>query len=325
MSQHSASLRRFASPVASRCEVLAELEPLVAQLTERHLRKRKLWYPSELMPEPPLQELAALRERARGLPDAVRVSLALNLLTEEGLPHFHRLIATYLGQDSVWAKWNNLWTAEEDRHGCVLRDYVRDARLLNMPAFEQLQYQYLEAGFNPNWQGDPYRLLAYTSLQERATQVAHANTGKLAGEHEPLLQTILAGIASDEARHYAFYREMFKALLQRDPNRALCAAAEVLPALSMPGQAIEGYGQMAEVVHRTGIYGPRQYQTIVEDVLEFWGIAAMCGLHADGARAQEMLLRLPRRLTRFADYVEQRASRKDFFFGFLYNRSLICV
>ena len=31
--------------------------------------------------------------------------------------------------DSFWNKWNKLWTAEEDRHGAILRDYARDTRL----------------------------------------------------------------------------------------------------------------------------------------------------------------------------------------------------
>src|SRR3546814_4962784 len=76
--------------------------------------------------------LLRIRDAARGLSDTVRVAVALNLLTEEGLPHFHRLIATYLGNSGPWRDWNNMWTAEEDRHGCALRDYVRDARLFNM-------------------------------------------------------------------------------------------------------------------------------------------------------------------------------------------------
>ena len=65
----------------------------------------------------PTQHLAALRAQADGIPDPARAALALNILTEEGLPHFHRLLAVYLGDDSFWRIWNNLWTAEEDRHG----------------------------------------------------------------------------------------------------------------------------------------------------------------------------------------------------------------
>ena len=116
-------------------EVLQSLEPLVRELMQRHRDSRKLWMPADLLPADEQndvahdQELNQLRARVRGLPDGLRVALALNLLTEEGLPHFHRLVAVYMGYDGAWAEWNNLWTAEEDRHGCILRDYVRDARV----------------------------------------------------------------------------------------------------------------------------------------------------------------------------------------------------
>src|SRR3546814_7973732 len=95
-----------------------------------------------------------------------------------------------------------MWTAEEDRHGCALRDYVRDARLFNMGALEKLQYSYIAAGFNPDWQADPYRLLAYTSLQEKATQISHANTGRLCGPIEPMGQKVLAHLAGDRSEEH---------------------------------------------------------------------------------------------------------------------------
>src|SRR3546814_18562599 len=119
------------------------------------------------------------------LSDTVRFAVALNLLTEEGLPHFPRLIATYLGNSGPWRDWNNMWTAEEDRHGCALRDYVRDARLFNMGALEQLQYSYIAAGFNPDWQADPYRLLAYTSLQDRKSVVEGKSVSKCMSRWSP--------------------------------------------------------------------------------------------------------------------------------------------
>ena len=50
----------------------------------------------------PTSSPAKLRAQAEGIPDPVRAALALNMLTEEGLPHFHRLLAVYLGDDSYW-------------------------------------------------------------------------------------------------------------------------------------------------------------------------------------------------------------------------------
>jgi acyl-[acyl-carrier-protein] desaturase len=308
-------------------DVLKSLEPTVRQFINRHREQRKLWMPSELMPADEHggaaqeEEIRALRERARGLPDGVRVALALNLLTEEGLPHFHRLVAMYMGYDGPWGEWNNLWTAEEDRHGCVLRDYVREARVYNMRALEELQYQYIEAGFNPHWQADPYRLLAYTSLQEKATQMAHSNAGRIAGNYEPKLQKILAHISADEARHYAFYRDSFSAVLKADTNRALAALAAVVPALAMPGHTIEGYAQMSEVERRAGIYGPREYLKLVEDLVKHWAIDAMTGLSAMGRNAQDKVMELPKRLARMADYLESKASTRTFSFSFIYKRA----
>jgi len=201
----------------AKVEVLADLEEVVHHLMERHEAKRILWFPSELLaPAPdtdPDHHIRELRDRADGISLPARVALGLNLLTEEGLPHFHRLLATYLGGDTFWSKWTNLWTAEEDRHGAVLHDYMHDTRILDNPVLERMQFEYLKAGFEPTWDKDPYRVFVYTSLQERATQVSHANTGKFASQYEPTIGTVLANVAKEEARHYTFYRSVFKAVI----------------------------------------------------------------------------------------------------------------
>ena len=72
-----------------------------------HERKRELWYPVRSARPPsrraaPTSTCPNLRDQAAGIPDPVRAALALNMLTEEGLPHFHRLLAVYLGDDSHW-------------------------------------------------------------------------------------------------------------------------------------------------------------------------------------------------------------------------------
>jgi acyl-[acyl-carrier-protein] desaturase len=317
---------RFGTP--HQIEVLKDLEPAVRRETEVHKGRRKLWFPNDHLPadaEVPAgwdDELARIREAARGLPDSIRVALALNLLTEEGLPHFHRLIAVYFGNESPWSTWNNLWTAEEDRHGCALRDYVRDARIFDMNALERQQYRYIEAGFEPEWDQDPYRLLAYTSLQEKATQVSHANTGRFAGAYEPMMQRVLAHISGDESRHYYFYRAIFAEILARDPDRALNSLLKVTLGFAMPGHNIVGFDDMSEVVRRADIFGARHYQKIVEELLEFWGIGALVGLSTDGRLAQDKLMKVPARLARMADYTDGKTQRKAFRFDFLYDRSI---
>ena len=222
--------------------------------------------------------------RAQAMPDAIKAALALNLLTEEGLPHFHRLIAVYLGDDSHWTNWNNLWTAEEDRHGTVLTDYCKSTRILDRRTLEVMQFAYLKAGFQPAWDKDPYRVFAYTTVQERATQVSHGNTGKICGEYDPVLGDALANVASEEARHFAFYRTMVTEILKRDPDEMLVSLSLVLPGIDMPGHTIPGFVQLADVIRRSEIYGPRDYLKIVQEQLKHWKIENPRRAQRDGAR-----------------------------------------
>ena len=308
----------------AKVEVLGDLEPVVHELMDVHEAKRLLWFPSELLAPPPDTDpdhhLRELRKRAEGISLPARVAVALNLLTEEGLPHFHRLLAAYLGGDTFWTKWTNLWTAEEDRHGAILHDYTRDSRILDNPVLERMQFEYLKAGFEPAWDKDPYRVFVYTTLQERATQVSHANTGKLASEYEPTIGMVLSNVAKEEARHYTFYRTIFKEVLERDPNRALASAAEIMPSIDMPGVNMPHFREIADVVRRAGIYGPRDYLKIVEEQIKFWAVEALTGLDEVGTRAQEIILGIPKRLERVADVLELRNRPKSFSFAVAFNR-----
>ena len=314
---------------AEKTEVLSYLESNVKEWIKDHIEKRKLWFSSDFLPadekmnDNQEKNIKQLRDRSRGVKDEVRVAVALNLLTEEGLPHFHRLIAQHLGDRSFWSKWNNMWTAEEDRHGAAIRDYVRDARLFSFREVELMQFHYIESGFNPDWDKDPYKVFVYTTLQERATQVSHKNTGKLAGQDEPLLNGILSNIAADEAKHYTFYRSVFKEVLKLDPNRAMLSAADIMPAIDMPGISMPNFRDMADVVRRIGIYGPRDYKKIVEEAIKFWEIELITGLNDLAQKAQEKILSIPKRLEKVAEYIEKRTESKTFSFDFIYNRILV--
>jgi len=308
----------------SKIEVLKDLETIVRDLMDTHEKKRELWMPSDLVgPGPgddPDEHRVALRQRAAGIPDHARAALAVNLLTEEGLPHFHRLLAVYLGDDSFWRRWNNLWTAEEDRHGQVLHDYAREAMIFDQRKIEELQFEYLRAGFHPEWDRDPYRVFVYTSLQERATQQSHAGVARVVADFDPGLATVLDHCAKEEARHYTFYRQVFAEILARDPDQALHSASFVMPAIDMPGITIPGFKDLAEVIRRSGIYGPRDYLRIVEEQIRYWRIEALTGLNEMGRKAQEKICGIPDRLRRIAEYIETRSKAKTFSFEVVFNR-----
>ena len=309
-------------------EVLQCLELKVKELINAHIAKRKLWFSSDFLPsdekmnEDQISLKAKLKERARGIKDQVRAALAINLLTEEGLPHFHTLLTKYLGDDSFWVKWTNMWTAEEDRHGNVIRDYVRDSNIFNFREVELMQYHYVESGFNPDWDNDPYKVFVYTTLQERATQISHKNTGKAAEGEEPFLSKILSSVAADEAKHYSFYRNVFKEILSIDPDGALISAASIMPAIDMPGLSMPNFRELSEVIRRTGIYTPWDYKDIVEEVIKFWEIESLTGLSEIAVKAQEKILSIPAMLKKIAQYIDDKTKSKTFSFDFIYNRML---
>ncbi len=308
----------------TKIEVLRDLEPKVHELMEIHERKRELWFPVDLLgptrDECPDTHLAELRSQADGIPDSARAAIALNMLTEEGLPHFHRLLAVYLGDESFWRSWNNLWTAEEDRHGQVLHDYVRDTRLLQQRKLEEMQFEYLRRGFHPEWDKDPYRVFVYTTVQERATQFSHGETGRIVSEYAPRLGDIMGHLAKEEARHYSFYRTIFEEILKRDPDQALHSASFILPAIDMPGVTMPGFKDLAEVIRRAGVYGPRDYLRIVQEQIRYWRVESIQGLGELGRKAQEKILGIPARLKRIADHMETRSKRKTFVFEVVFNR-----
>ncbi len=292
---------------------------------ESHERKRDLWYPSDL-----------LGARARHLPGRVPQPSSGRRLTgspttsaprsrstcspRKASRTFTVLLAVYLGDDSHWRTWNNLWTAEEDRHGAVLHDYVRDTRLFNQRKIEEMQFEYLRSGFHPEWDRDPYRVFAYTTVQERATQFSHSETGRIVSEYEPRLGEVLAHVAKDEARHYAFYRSVFEEILKRDPDQALHSASFILPAIDMPGVTMPGFKELADVIRRAGIYGPRDYLRIVQEQIRYWKIEKLQGLGELGRIAQEKILGIPARLQRIAEHMETRSRAKTFSFEVVFNR-----
>ena len=90
------------SPTAQRereLEVLADMEPQVRGLTAAHIEKRQLWFPADLMEpqdgEDPGDFRAAVRQHAADLSGPARATMILGLITEEGLPHFHKMVADH--------------------------------------------------------------------------------------------------------------------------------------------------------------------------------------------------------------------------------------
>ena len=109
-------------------------------------------------------------------------------------------------------------------------------------------------------------------------------------------------------------------MLKRDPNRGLVSAAEIMPSIDMPGVSMPHFKEMADVIRRAGIYGPRDYLKIVEEQIRYWAIDKIDGLDEMGKRAQEKIMGIPARLERVAEAMETRTRAKTFSFQVAFAR-----
>lgn len=293
-----------------------ELEPELDGLMQAHHNSRFEWYPTDLLPSSPSLTgeqkdlIAQTIEQAQLLPEAARVGLVLNLLTEEGLPSYHRLLSEAFGSDSAWVEWRNQWTAEEDRHGNILRDYLRDSRIVDMHEVEKMQFKFLSDGWAPSWAGSAYDTIAYTSFQERATQYSHRNLGKLVRGVAPTLTKVLACVAGDENRHYRFYCSLLKKLVQVDLKGALESMLRVLKSFKMPGHDIPGFTEMSIVEHSVDVFGPKEFSECIIDVINFTGLEALTNLDSYCEDLRQKVLAYPPRLLRFHEKLINRVKEK---------------
>jgi acyl-[acyl-carrier-protein] desaturase len=288
-------------------DLLRELEPTVEANLNRHLSTAKEWFPHEYVPWSQGTDFDgvlgghAWEPGQSALPDAVRTSLIVNLLTEDNLPSYHYEIATTFGRDGAWGTWVHRWTAEEGRHGIAIRDYLLATRAVDPVALERARMTHMANGF-ANENDGVLASLAYVSFQELATRVAHRNTGRMSGD--PVCDQLLLKVAADENLHMLFYRNLLTAALELAPTATMEAITHVVTTFQMPGHGIENFGRKSVQIAMAGIYDSRiHHDEVLAPVLRQLRIFERTGLssRAEKARAElgEFLTGLDAAASRF--------------------------
>lgn len=253
---------------------------------------------------------------ASELPDEVMVVLVGDMVTEEALPTYQTLLNTFEGcddptgdSDTAWAKWSRGWTSEENRHGDLLNKYLYLSGKCDMRAIEVTIQHLITSGFNPQAQQDPYRGFVYTSFQERATKVSHANVGRLAGDAgDRNLKRICAKIAGDEARHEKAYQIFSEEILKRDPDGLIMTFGDmmrgqiVMPAeLMTDGVDSDLYENFSAVAQKLGVYTAIDYADIIGHLVKRWDLENLEGLSAEAEKERDYICKLPNRYKKLAE------------------------
>ncbi|WP_074328714.1 acyl-ACP desaturase [Mycobacteroides abscessus] len=313
-------------------ELLYELEPVVEENVHRHLGVTKDWNPHDYVPWSEGKNYKALGgqdwdpEQSK-LSEVAKIAMITNLLTEDNLPSYHREIAMNFTMDGPWGTWVNRWTAEENRHGIAIRDYLVVTRSVDPVELEKLRIAQMTSGFSPgqNRQNIPFSdaeslfdSVVYVTFQELATRVSHRNTGKACAE--PVADELLKRISTDENLHMIFYRNLVEAGMHIAPDQALKSIHKVLDNFTMPGYTIPGFRRNAVTIATGGVYDPQSHlDEVVMPVLRKWRIFERDDISSEGEWYREDLDRIIGDLKKTsadfeevkAKYLERQAKRAE--------------
>jgi acyl-[acyl-carrier-protein] desaturase len=235
----------------------------------------------------------------------------VNLLTEDNLPSYHREIATRFGRDGAWGQWVGRWTAEENRHGVAMRDYLVVTRGVDPVELERARMDYMTLGYDS---GDktPLEAVAYVSFQELATRVSHRNTGRACGD--PIADQLLSRIATDENLHMVFYRNLVQAAFDIDPDETMRAVAAEVINFEMPGANMANFRKNSTIIAKAGIYDLRlHHDEVVAPILRFWKVFDRTDFGPAGEQAREELAQflagLDAQATKFVESRERMRAR----------------
>ncbi|MED6209215.1 Stearoyl-[acyl-carrier-protein] 9-desaturase 6, chloroplastic [Stylosanthes scabra] len=249
------------------------------------------WQPFDFLPDSSLpaedfiNKVRALKDRTAELPDDYLVVLVGNMITEDALPTYQTRINQLDGiadktgsSTSPWAVWSRAWTAEENRHGDLLKTYLYLSGRVDMLMIERTIHYLIAAGMEWNLDKNPYMGLVYTSFQERATFISHGNMARLAKKNgDPTLSRICGTIAADEKRHENAYEKIVEKLLEVDPTVTLVAISNMMrKGITMPAHLMQDgrdphlFDHFSAVAQRLGVYTVADYADILEFLIERW-------------------------------------------------------
>ncbi|KUI11531.1 acyl-ACP desaturase [Mycobacterium sp. GA-1285] len=301
--------------------LLHELEPVVEKYLNRHLAMRKDWNPHDYIPWSDGKNYYALGGQdwdpdQSQLSEVAQVAMIQNLLTEDNLPSYHREIAMNMSMDGAWGQWVNRWTAEENRHGIALRDYLVVTRAVDPVQLEQLRVEQVTRGFSPgqNQQGDLFAeslfdSVIYVTFQELATRVSHRNTGKAC--NETVADQLLARVSADENLHMIFYRDVSEAGFEIAPDQAMHSLHRVLRNFKMPGYTVPEFRRKAVIIAVGGVYDPRIHlDDVVMPVLKKWRIFEREDFTGEAARMRDDLGVLVEELEEASQKFEESKQRR---------------
>jgi len=218
---------------------------------------------------------------------------------EQFAPDYTTELTRLTRKDYGRSQFQLRWGAEEEKHA----DLWRNVLLFSKRRTPQQIEQYTSDLRANSWTlpfDDPMRMILYTVIQERATQLNYLNLYKIArGESDkeqfaedadPILARACATIAKDEASHFDFFLEGARLFLYYFPEETLHALVDVLRSFMMPAHnLLPNYEKFVRTIYDGGIFDRRKHaRDVVQVALKALGIDSIRAIENGIARLRQV-------------------------------------
>ncbi|RMI35711.1 acyl-ACP desaturase [Nocardia stercoris] len=253
----------------------------------RHLRIARPWYPHDYVPWSDGRNFALLGgedwDPAQSeLTELTSTALTVSVLIADNLSAYHRDLAKYL-RHGPWWRWVGRWTAEENRHEILLRNYLVVSRAVDPIELERMRMTQVVAGLRrPSVH--VLDVLARAAFDEAAATVRHRNTAALA--ENSVVTAIADRLAADDAAHTEVFADLVAAGLNRAPDQAVRAIADQVAVFETPEVTLADGCSGTALLAASGVYEPvRAPEVVFGPLVDRWKIFSRTDFGSAGEQA----------------------------------------
>ncbi|PXX68745.1 fatty acid desaturase [Nocardia tenerifensis] len=275
-------------------ELLESLALDVESILRRHIDAADGWQPHDFVPWDDGRNFAFLHgtdwaPEQSELSEVAKLALTVSVLIADNLPSYHRELGKYL-RTGAWWRWVGRWTAEENRHEIMIRNYLMVTRAVDPVELERMRMAHMTTGFRrPGMH--LLDVLATCAFEETAAAIRHRNTAAL-GEN-PMVTAIAERIALDDELQATVFAELVEAGLNLAPDQAMRAIADQVAGFAVPSVTLADGRNSDDVLAAAGIYNRADENELVfKPLLQRWNVFTRTDFGEVGEAARAELAHL---------------------------------
>ncbi|MFE0751511.1 acyl-ACP desaturase, partial [Gordonia sp. NPDC058843] len=230
-------------------DLIIALEKALPEIAEDHQAAASPWNPHDWVPWDDGRNFGFLGGKdfdpsEATLSDEARAGLLALLLTKDNLPSYHRVLAKHFPAFSDWRQLVGVWTAEDNRHAIVLRDYLVVRRAIDPVDAEERRRIHVTQGYRQTPEQvdplSPLDVLALMAVHEN--QCVHFIKRLSAVAGDETLVEILTRISNDDQGQATTFAAFLHAGVVADQDATVLAIDRALAIDEPIGHDIADFG-----------------------------------------------------------------------------------